>query len=201
MTTSSKILATGMFITTLGLAGFVPSAYYWYRDNKVTHVVATSNPTEKVTTPTVVDAPKTITGKPRRLIISSLGMDLPVTDGIYDTRTGQWTLSTDKVHYALMTVQPNDKQGNTLIYGHYRPEVFARLHLISAGARAQIETTNGYVFTYIFQSSSIVNPSDTSILSYQGEPMLTLQTCTGAFMQNRQLFGFKLVSVEKISKN
>jgi len=197
MKSSKKLLVVGVLASTLGLAGLVPSAYFWHQTRQITEAAVASSPTQTVTTPTVVTAPKIITGKPVRLLIPSLGMDLSVADGVYDPRTGQWTLSTSQVHYALMTVQPNDKQGNTLIYGHYRPEVFAALHTIQPGATAQVVTANGYTFTYTFKNSTVVNPADTSILSYEGRPMLTLQTCTGAFMQNRQLFSFDLVGIKQ----
>lgn len=195
MKLANKFFTIGVIISVVGLAGVVPSAYFWYSNRQVTQA-ASNNHVPTVTKPTVVEASKTITGKPVRLLVPSLGMDLSVVDGMYDTNTGQWTLSLDKVHYALMTVQPNDKQGNTLIYGHYRPEVFAYLHTIQKGALVKIKTENNHTFTYKFTGSKVVNPTDTSVLSYEGKPMLTLQTCTGAFMQNRQLFSFDLVDVK-----
>jgi len=194
MNLTNKFFVTGAIITAVGLAGTIPSTYFWYRNRQITQVASNSF-IPVITKPTVVELPKTITGKPMRLLVPSLGMDLSVEDGIYDAKTGQWTLSLDKVHYALMTVQPNDKQGNTLIYGHYRPEVFAYLHTIQKGALVKVETENEHIFTYKFSDSRVVNPTDTSVLSYEGKPMLTLQTCTGAFMQNRQLFSFDLVDV------
>lgn len=195
MIISKKLLVVGSTATILGLAGIAPSAYYQYRDSHAVRSTAHNQPT--VTTPTVVAAPQVITGKPSRLVIPSLKLDLSVADGIYDTKSGQWTLSSDKVHYALMTMQPNDQQGNTLIYGHYRPGVFATLKSIKPGAEIRVITDNGYTFTYTFRDAKTVEPSDTSILSYEGKPMLTLQTCTGAFMQNRQLFSFDFSSVAK----
>jgi len=194
MKLANKFLVSGAIISAVGLAGVAPSTYFWYQNRQITQA-AVSSQTPSVTTPIVVETPKVITGKPMRLLISSLGMDLSVTDGIYNAKTGQWTLSLDKVHYALMTVQPNDKQGNTLIYGHYRPEVFAYLHTIQKGALVKVKTENNHTFTYKFTGSKVVNPADTSVLNYEGKPMLTLQTCTGAFMQNRQLFSFDLIDV------
>lgn len=196
MKTSKKLFITGSMVSIVGLAGLVPSAYFWYRNRQITEAAALTNQAPSVTVPTVVDAPRVITGKPVRLLVPSLGMNVSIADGVYDAHAGTWTLSTDKVHYALMTVQPNDHQGNTLIYGHYRPEVFAYLHTIQKGALVNIKTENNHTFTYKFTGSKVVNPTDTSVLSYEGKPMLTLQTCTGAFMQNRQLFSFDLVDVK-----
>jgi LPXTG-site transpeptidase (sortase) family protein len=198
MKTSKKILILGVTACILGLAGLAPSTYFWYQNNQLQKAAAQTGGT-LVDEPTVIKAPEVITGKPEKLFIPSLGLDLEVADGIYNPNTGEWALSNDKVHYALMTVQPNDKQGNTLIYGHYRDDgsVFASLHKIQPGAKAKVTTSNGFTFTYQFTASDVVDPRDTSILDYQGEPQLTLQTCTGTFMQNRQLFEFDLVNVEK----
>ncbi len=195
MKIANKLLLSGAFVSCLGFLGLAPSAYFWYQNHQTTKAATTNSRGQTITTPTIIEVPKTITGKPMRLLIPSINMDLSITDGVFDSRTGQWTLSLDKVHYALMTVQPNDKQGNTLIYGHYRPKVFARLHTIQPGALVSVETENGHTFIYRFTGSQVVSPADTSIFSYEGKPILTLQTCTGAFMQNRQLFSFDLVEV------
>ena len=142
--------------------------------------------------------PQTISGYPVRLIVPSLRMDLRVADGVYNPKNGSWTLSRDKAHFAVMTAVPNNEAGNTLIYGHYRPEVFARLKSIKPGEKAIIQTDNGYRFIYTFRESNKVAPTDTSILVYNGPPQLTLQTCTGIWMQNRHLFTFSFDKYEKI---
>ena len=124
-------------------------------------------------------------------------MKLKVVDGVYNSKDGSWSLSRDKVHFALPSAVPNNERGNTLIYGHYRPEVFARLKNIRSGEKAIVKTNNGYSFIYKFQNSKAVNPADTSIFAYDGKPKLTLQTCSGSFMQNRQLYSFEFIKYEK----
>ena len=135
----------------------------------------------------------TIAGHPNHLNIPSLGMSLPIIDGFYNARTQQWTLTLDKVQYATITTPPNNSGGNTFIYGHYRSEVFARLHTIMIGAQAIINTDNNHKFTYQLEKVDVVPPTDDSLFFYQGSPILTIQTCTGTFFQNRQLFTFKLI--------
>jgi len=125
-------------------------------------------------------------------------MNLQVIPGVYNPKTGAWTLTLDKAQFALPSVQPNNESGNTLIYGHYRPEVFAYLHLIKPGAQATITTSNGYSFTYTYMNSQAFNPTDTSIFTYQGSPRLTIQTCSGAFMQNRQMYYFQYDGYAKV---
>ena len=113
-------------------------------------------------------------------------------------RPHAWTLTRDKVQYAVMTAQPNNDNGNTLIYGHYRREVFSRLRFVAPDAEAIVITDNGYKFVYKFKSFKVVQPSDGTIFKYKGKPQLTLQTCTGVFFQNRQLFDFDFVRYEKV---
>jgi LPXTG-site transpeptidase (sortase) family protein len=190
------LLVIGITGVVLGLAGLAPLAYYKAQNQK-----AMAQP-PSVQIPAVAPAPtptpSLITGKPVQLAVSSLGIDLRVVDGAYNATSATWTLSNDKAHYALPSQQPNNESGNTLIYGHYRKGVFSSLHKLAAGAQVTIDTDNGYRFTYIFQKSEVVNPADTSVFTYSGAPRLTIQTCTGAFMQNRQLFYFTLADVSKI---
>jgi len=136
-----------------------------------------------------------IQGFPSEFAIPSLNMDLTVIPGIYNPKTKTWTLSLDKVQYAVITPQPNNVSGNTFIYGHYRSEVFARLHTIHMGAQAVVKTTNGHTFYYQLSSIRTTSPNDVSVFSYVGKPIMTVQTCTGLFFQNRQLFTFDLVRV------
>lgn len=191
----NKAFYIGIIACLIGLAGLVPSTYYWYQARQITQAASLSNE-PIVTKPIVVSSPSIATGKPVALSIPSLNLDLAIADGVYNPKTGQWTLSNDKVHYALKTVQPNDKQGNTLIYGHYRPGVFATLKSIKPGSEVYVRTDNGLTFTYTYTGNRVVEPSDGSVFDYQGSPKLTLQTCTGRFMQDRQLFSFDFVNVK-----
>lgn len=184
----------GLSACVLATAAIVPIVGYRFKGNAIR-----TNTSEMpvLTEPVVATNADTVSGKPAILYIPSLNMTLEVTEGMYNRGTGEWTLSPDKVHFAELSVRPNNETGNTLIYGHYRPEVFARLHHITPGAEAVVRSDNGYQFIYIFKNSQITNPADASIFAYRGLPKLTLQTCTGAWMQNRQLFSFDFVRYEK----
>lgn len=187
------ILIAGITILVAGLAAIAPMAYFWNQNR-----IALASPQAAIvvpaTAPKPTPTPTTITGYPVRLQVPSLQMDLQIVDGVFNEQSKSWSLSRDKVHYALPTVQPNNDQGNTLLYGHYRPEVFAKLHKITPGAEVIVTTDNGHTFTYTLREITTVDPSDTSIFTYQGKPQLTIQTCTGTWMQDRQLFYFDLKS-------
>lgn len=136
-------------------------------------------------------------GKPISISLPSIAADLTVKDGVYNATSKTWSLSNDAAHYALMTPLANNMSGNTFIYGHNRKEVFAKLSTIRVGDRAYIKTDNGYTFVYRFRVAVETNPYDDSLFKYQGPPILTLQTCSGIWYQNRQLFTFDLVEVSK----
>ncbi|MCA9324948.1 sortase [Candidatus Saccharibacteria bacterium] len=138
----------------------------------------------------------TISGQPVRFQVPSLKLDLKIVDGYYNKQTGEWSLSRDKVQYATITPKPNNKAGNTFLYGHYRREVFAPLHNIKADAEAIVTTANGHQFHYRLNKVRVVEPTESAgIFDYEGKPILTVQTCTGSFYQDRQLFVFDLVEV------
>ncbi len=134
-----------------------------------------------------------IEGRPVRIVIPSLHIDLQVVNGYYNSKKQTWTLTKDKAQYAVMTPQANTAGGNTFIYGHRNKYVFGQLSKIKTGAEVMVYTENNHRFTYRFNGAIETNPSDNSLFTYRGAPpKLTVQTCSGAFNQNRQLFTFTL---------
>lgn len=180
------LLLAGLFLIALGILG------WGLRESSLFVNAQPLLPTTNTKAVVVKDA--TIEGDPTQINIPSLDMTLPIINGVYNANDKQWTLSLDKAQYAVVTPMPNNKAGNTFIYGHYRSEVFERLHDIQSGADAYVTTQNGHRFTYQLTGVRVTNPSDTSLFKYHGPPILTIQTCTGLFFQNRQLFTFKLVN-------
>lgn len=146
-----------------------------------------SNPTNNVT--------QSDNGYPIRVIVNDVGIDIAVDKGYYNSANKKWTISRDKAYYAVMTDRPNTKKGNTFIYGHNRSNVFSRLLKIKPESIATVTTDNGQKFVYKLDRSFTTNPNDSGILQYEGDPILTLQTCSGANFQNRTLFVFKLIEV------
>lgn len=139
--------------------------------------------------------PQAISGNPAQIRVPSLGIDIPVARGTYDQASATWTLSEDKAYFAAPTAPVQDKAGNVLIYGHSNWQVFAILPDIAPGAQAELVTDNGHKFLYTYESAESVDPGNVSIFSYAGPPVLTLQTCTGSWYQDRTLWRFKLTQV------
>lgn len=138
-------------------------------------------------------------GVPVRIVISDANIDLPVVDGTYDAGSQTWSLSSDKAHFATPTALANAKEGSTFIYGHNSKSVFAGLSKLQPGSIAVVETENGLKFRYILRTYKDVEPTDTSILSYRGKPILTVQTCAGTWFEDRRLYTFDFESVETAS--
>jgi LPXTG-site transpeptidase (sortase) family protein len=142
-------------------------------------------------------APEKALSAPKRLVISRLGMDLSVIPGVYDSATKTWTLTDTDVQYASATSLPNDKSGDTLLYGHNTSQVLAPTSGLEIGDIAQVTIEDGRVFTYTYASDRFVDPSDTSVLRQtDSHPQLTLLTCNGLWDTKRRLMVFDFVSVQ-----
>jgi LPXTG-site transpeptidase (sortase) family protein len=180
----------------VGLVGLVPALF----SNDT--VVAGPQPAAAVAPTQVikeqpVPAPDVISGHPARIIAPTVGVDMPVVDGTYNSQTGQWTLNDDKAQFASMTTEPNNKTGQTFIYGHATYRVFGKLLNMHIGEQVYVYTANGYKFTYTLQQTEVVDPNNTGILAYTGSPRLLLQTCVGVFSENRKFFILSFTSVER----
>ena len=151
--------------------------------------------TKRLSAPSLV---KINLGIPTRVVVESVAIDLPVRTGSYDEATQTWTVDTQSAFYADRSVPVNDSNGSTLIYGHARDGLFAKLPEITDGATAQVFTDSGKVFTYTFASSRQVTPDDTSVLVASGAPTLALQTCSGPFDIYRTLVSFNLSGVSSV---
>lgn len=134
-------------------------------------------------------------GVPTRVVVPSVNIDLPVKTGSYQPKNKSWTLDDSAIFYADQTVPANSRNGTTLLYGHGTWPLFGRIVDIRKGATAQVHTDTGLTFIYKYQSSQQVDPSDISMLTNEGPPILVLQTCSGPFDAYRTLVSFKLVEV------
>ncbi|MBC7764312.1 sortase [Microbacteriaceae bacterium] len=138
-----------------------------------------------------------ISGRPNRIVVESLGIDLFIKDGTYNPSTKEWTLSNDIAYFAEMTTPANNSHGSTFIYGHNTEAIFAKFKNISSNVIVKIYTTNGHIFEYTYRNDAIVTPNITNVLYENPEsPQLTVMTCEGAWSKVRRImyFDFKVVS-------
>jgi LPXTG-site transpeptidase (sortase) family protein len=182
------LILGSLFIASGVLFAYVPVTQYYASHNVAANVDASNLPQ-----PVKIEG--AVQGRPIRIKIPSVNINVPIVDGYYDAKKQDWTLTNTSAQYATITPQANNVGGNTFIYGHNQGPVFERLPQIKPGDQAIIYTDSGYTFTYTFKSARETNPRDDSLFYYQGAPILTLQTCSGFLSQNRELFTFELTKV------
>lgn len=183
-----------LFAATLLFAWYVINPYN-FTGHKPRTLALSSSLSHSKAKETIIDR-VIVTGKPLRLVIPSLAIDLPVDEGNYNEAEQTWTLSAKHAQFALPSMNANNIRGNTLIYGHYNKDVFYNLKKVQPMSFAEVHTDNGHLFIYAFKQSEQLKPDDVTVFDYQSYPMLTLQTCSGSFYEYRQMFHFSLVSVD-----
>ena len=138
---------------------------------------------------------KVVTAKPTRVVVARIGIDLPIIDGNYDPKKKTWTLSDNRPHFAIPSTVLNDLEGNTLIYGHNYDWIFGDLKKLAPGDVMQLYGDNGKVFTYVYESTQKLKPEDSTVFRFDGKPSATLQTCSGRWNEQRQMFNFTFQKV------
>lgn len=197
MKKSTALLITGSCLVIAGGAlGYTPLANYWHGKHVGQVLAVPFSQAASAAAPQVAPPAQVMSGKPVRIQIPALKIDLQIIDGHYNSQDRTWTLTKDKAQYATNTPLANNAEGNTFIYGHNRKQVFSTLNRIKPGDEAVITTDNGHKFTYKFTAAYETTPSDDSLFSYKGAPILTVQTCSGMWYQNRQLFTFNFENVQ-----
>lgn len=190
-------LLGGLIFIVVGLTLSLPQFIQTVESNDVPKVAVSpfSHPQPVPTAPEFTNTE--VQGIPVWISIPGVNINVPVIKGYHNLAAQTWTLTTYAAQYAVNTPAANNVEGNTFIYGHNRKSVFESLLKIKLGDTAYLYTDNGHELEYTFQGALITTPSDDSLFKYQGPPILTLQTCSGEFYQNRQLFTFNLTKVIK----
>jgi LPXTG-site transpeptidase (sortase) family protein len=148
--------------------------------------------------------PAVISGAPVSIAINRLGIDLPIEKGYYDPFSATWTLNDYHAFVDAQTIAnplvSNQTNHNVFIYAHDFENLFEKTSQLIPGDLVNITTSNGYVFTYEYQSGSIVKPSSTYILTQQGsKDQLTLMTCSGTWYQNRHVMYLSFLNVVPVN--
>src|SRR5581483_7669927 len=82
----------------------------------------------------VAQPPIIISGQPAKIVIPSLSINLAIQPGYYYKATNTWTLSDKQAQFATITALANNYSGNTFIYGHRLPNIFANLWQLKPSA-------------------------------------------------------------------
>ena len=100
-----------------------------------------------VSCPSHLRPPNEFYGTPVRIVVPSLNIDLPGRMQLITTVLIKPGRSSDThAHFALPSMPPNDKQGNTLIYGHNSWEVFGHIKELKPGDVVNYLPDNGHTF-------------------------------------------------------
>lgn len=134
-------------------------------------------------------------GQPIRILIPTVGINIPIQPGVFDSISKQWVVSQNSAHFATVTATPNNTSGNTLIYAHNTSFLFGPTTGLKINDSAYIQTDNNLVFEYQFVDSDLVLPTDVAVLKTQKEIGLNLLTCAGTWDSQRRLMHFKFVRV------
>ncbi len=127
---------------------------------------------------------------PVRIIIPSLKID----NGIYPAKinNGKWEVTTKGISYLLSSPVPGGS-GNSILYGHNWPSILGNLSKIKPREKIEIVMSNGQKKVFIVQFTSVVDPSQTHILSQTNDNRITLYTCTG-FLDSKRFVATAILS-------
>jgi len=125
---------------------------------------------------------------PTRIVISRLKIDLPVSPSVI--KAGVWEISEIGASYLVGSGIPGGN-GNVVIYGHNKKNLFGPILWLKAGDKIQINNPL-QEFRYLVTEVRNVTPAQVEVLLPSKEATLTLYTCNGLFDSKRFVVSAKL---------
>jgi LPXTG-site transpeptidase (sortase) family protein len=121
---------------------------------------------------------------PAGLSIPAIGLDAPVIPIGVREENGElvWETADHAVGYHLGTALPG-RPGNTVLSGHISSpvrgegDVFRNLPQVEPGDAVIVTTGDGRTFRYLVDATTVVEPTDTWVMSPTTDQTLTLITC------------------------
>jgi len=113
---------------------------------------------------------------PKEIIIADLNIRLPIYPA--KIQNNKWEATTKGASYLVSSSIPGDV-GNSIIYGHNWTNLLGALPKIKPGQKIEIILDNNEKRTFTVENTSIVAPSQTSVLEGTSDKRITLYTCTG----------------------
>lgn len=127
-------------------------------------------------------------GYPINLSLPRLGKELSIKEGYYDPTTQQWTLDDSHVFYMQGSATP-------IFYGHNQNRLLDKLDELHPGDRLLIKNDEGATLQFTYMSAKTVAPDDTWLLNEKHNNTVMVLSCTGFFLESRQVFYFEYVGV------
>ncbi len=113
---------------------------------------------------------------PQRLLINSIGADLPVVPAKVQNNTFETT--NNGISYLSTSAVPGQR-GNTIFYGHNWNNVLGNLKKIKIGDSIKIYTSPTQFSEYTVEYTAQVTPDQVHILNQTEDSRITIYTCSG----------------------
>jgi LPXTG-site transpeptidase (sortase) family protein len=113
---------------------------------------------------------------PKRIIINDLNINIPLIPAKVDN--DKWETTHDGASYLVSSPIPGNT-GNSIVYGHNWTSILGNLVNTKPGHEIKIIFADGSQKRFIVNSTSTVNPTDSSVLAQTEDQRITLYTCTG----------------------
>lgn len=136
---------------------------------------------------------------PEAITIKNVKINLP----IYPARmkNSEWPTTTQGASYLVSSPIPGEV-GNSILYGHNWTSLFGPLQSVRPGDQVIITYADKTQKKFNIIYTSIVNPTQTSILEPSHDKRITLYTCTGFLdMQRFVAVGILTTKIVSSTKN
>ena len=120
--------------------------------------------------------------KPTKLYIPKLNEVLYVSEG--EAYGDRWTISETGVSYLSSSALPGSN-GNAVIYGHNKDDIFGYLYLVSPSDPIYVVMASGKVEKYFVSEEKEIGATQVEILDATNDGRLTIYTCSGFLDQAR----------------
>jgi LPXTG-site transpeptidase (sortase) family protein len=149
--------------------------YYFWNKDRSENLSFDSYPVKSISIETGVQ-PQENKSLPVQITISDLNIDLPIIPAKIENQI--WETTHAGVSYLVSSPIPG-KTGNSIVYGHNWTKLFGNLVNAKSGQDIEISYADGSQKRFIIKSTSIVDPTDSSVLTESNDQKITLYTCTG----------------------
>lgn len=119
---------------------------------------------------------------PSEIVINDINLDLNIFPA--ELRNGRWEVSTKGASWLSSSPVPGTK-GNSIIYGHYWPNLLGHITKLKPGEVIKIKFADGSTKVFVIDSTVAISPNDVNILKPSKNAQITLYTCTG-FLDNKR---------------
>jgi LPXTG-site transpeptidase (sortase) family protein len=151
-----------------------------------------SNETKKSVPFVKIDEP----GKPKRLVVPSLQMGLPIVT--VPMKNGTWPVEEGVANFAEESSAFNGESGNSVLFGHNKPDAFRPMAQLKKGDVVYVQTSQ-YQFTYEVSEISTTSPKNVDVMKPGDGYELTLITCNGFFDEKRLIIKAILKEITQLN--